>query len=333
MTPEFEAYDDDALPTENSVVSRIEFALDDVVDDLELDHRRSDSIKRQKYIYLAVDYFTNDNDYPLTYSWYKWGISQPAGPSEASDPQTRRPESAGAKSIFATNQSQFEKFFKTGIPDLALEEWWEEENHLSFLQQFYTVYGHPEYRDVYLSNIDVLQTLTDIQQSLYRGENPVTESMYDRFCGQTSSLKQAILLADGLEDTYDELSECLNLIEDVVMILSKPESEVIKQGHHTAFDELKKFYQEHMWLIVANKISIKTAEGNHRSDLIRRSESNLSNLRSRFSQELSNKREICRQMNLLPGIEDYSNSEKNASDFSQKFDEFMHVVDGTTTCE
>jgi hypothetical protein len=333
VTPNFEDYGDNAPLTEGTLVSRIEMGLDEALDSLGLDQRRSDSIKRQKYIHLAVDHFTGQNDAPLTYSWYKWGVNQVSGPSESPDPRTRYSEPAGGQKLLHTPHDAFVEFFKSEIEGLPLEDWWEEENHLAFLDQFYTEYGIPEYQEVYLANIDVLQILTDIQYSLYRGENSVSKDDYDQLCSKISSLKQAILVSDELEDSYDYLERCTDLVEDVVMILAKPDSEVIKQGHATAFSELKTFYQEHTWLIIANRISIKTARGSDRKRIIRRSESRHSDLLDTFDRELETKREICMKMNLIPTVEDYSSFEDQGEEFDETFDNLMGIIDGRMTCE
>ena len=328
MTPNFEDYRGNMPPTEGTLVSRIEMGLDEALNDLGLDRRRSDSIKRQKYIYLAVDYFTGQSDAPLTYSWYKWGINQLSGPSESPDPKTRISEPAGGQTLLHIPHDEFVEFFKSGIKGLPLEDWWEEESHLIFLDQFYTEYGIPEYRDVYMANIDVLQILTDTHYSLHREENPVSEDDYYQLCSKISSLKQAVLVSDGLEGSYDYLERCTDLIEDVVMVLAKWDSEEIQQGHATAFSELKTFYQEHTWLIIANRISIKTARGFDREEVIQRSESRVSDLLDVFDRELETKREICVNMNLTPTAEDYSSFEDSEGEFGETFDKLMGVIDG-----
>ena len=142
-----------------------------------------------------------------------------------------------------------------------------------------------------------------------------------------------MLVSDGLEGSYDYLERCTDLIEDVVMILAKPDSEVIQQGHATAFSELKTFYQEHTWLIIANRISIRTARGSDRKEIIQRSESRLSNLLDVFERELEIKREICVNMNLTPTVEDYSSFEDREGKFGETFDKLMGVIDGRMTRE
>ena len=320
---------------ERMLVSRIEPALDDALDDLGLPQRRSDSIKRQKYIHLAARHFTEEGDHPLTYSWYKWGINQPDGPSENPHPQTFIADPAGANDIIETSHSDFEDFFKTGIPDLALEDWWEVDSHLKFLQQFYTVYPDTAYQDVYLANVDLLQTLTEIQDVLHDGDNPVDKGTYYRFCKETSALKEAVLSYHELEEHYERLTKCTNLLEDVVMVLGKSESEVIQTGHETAFKELKKLYQELTWLIIASKISIQTATGNNKEKVVQRSERRLSNKIEEFNSEYRQKEDICQSLNLLPDLEDYAQFQDMGRDeeFSETFDKFMKVVDGRATCE
>lgn len=82
MSPQIKGYGNDALPTEGAILSKIETALESALEQKGLEPT-TDPVKRQKYLYLAVDRFTEEEQHPITYSWFKWGASAVAGPGGA----------------------------------------------------------------------------------------------------------------------------------------------------------------------------------------------------------------------------------------------------------
>ena len=72
----------DAPPDESNVLEKVETALKQAVrEHPDLNWEYGTRIKRQKYTYLAVEHFTGDDEaFPVTYSWYKFGAVMPAAP-------------------------------------------------------------------------------------------------------------------------------------------------------------------------------------------------------------------------------------------------------------
>jgi hypothetical protein len=329
------AYEGELPPTEWIVVSKIESGLNNALRDLNLNLRKEDNIKRQKYIYAAIDYFVGLDTSPITYSWYRWGASQLAVPSSQDQPQRLFTESAGAQELLDISYTEYEEFFKNDVNGIPLSEWWNTEDPLVFLEQFYSEYTPPksEYQDVYLANIALLSELNRLLPDLDNTQNLVSRETYDSLCSKTTDLEDAILVADSLSHTYEYISETTDLIEDVVMVLAKDDSQVIKQGHATAFGELRSFYQDHTWMIVANQISKDTAAGPHRDLIVNSSSKNYNDLVEKFYEEYWSIEDICDAMHLLPDVSDYEKFEHGSDEFDEKVTELMEVVDGRTDSE
>ena len=329
MTPHI--HDHPGRPTEDAILSKIENALDSVLNDIGLPAKEEAHVKRQKYLYLVIDHFTEDDENPITYSWFKWGVSCKGGPGSDGPGQTLWTDTAHAYSLLDTQPSEIEDFLRNSVIYLPLEEWWEED-FFNFLEQFYSHHAPPEYRDLYLANLDLLRILDDIQAAVYNRRNPARVETYEDVIDRTSELNQEILALDHLEDRYRYTSDFTNLFEDVVMMLSELQGEDLERGHNTVMSELKKFYRDHVWLMVAHKISLRTAVGPNSGMIQEDSDNKLTTLRTQFDEELKQNRERCDAMDLLPSVGDYpdfgSGSDGEQDEFEERFDELMSVVDG-----
>lgn len=329
MTPRIHDYP--GRPTEDALLTKIENALDSVLSDLGLPTQEEAHVKRQKYLYLAIDHFTEDGDDPITYSWFKWGVSCKGGPGTDGPGQTLWTDTTRAYSLLEAQPSEIEDFLRNRVTHIPLEEWWEED-FFDFLDQFYSHHAPPEYRDLYLANLDLLRILDDIQAAVYHGRDPARPETYEDVIDRTSELNQEILAIDHLEDRYRYTSDFTNLFEDVAMMLTELQGQDLERGHNTVMSELKKFYRDHVWLMVAHKISLHTAVGPNADMIHEDSDNKLTTLRSQFDEELRQNRQRCDAMDLLPSVGDYpdfeSESEEEQSEFDEKFDELMKVVDG-----
>jgi hypothetical protein len=329
MTPHIREHPE--KPTEDAILTKIENALNSVLADLGLPANEEAHVKRQKYLYLVVDEFAENDSDPITYSWFKWGVSCKAGPGSDGPGQTLWANTTQAYPILEAQPSDIEQFLRSEIEHIPLDEYWEKD-FLDFLEHFYHNHAPPEYRDLYLANVDLLRILDDIQAAVYNRRNPVREETYEDVIDRTSKLNQEVLAIEHLEDRYRYTSDFTNLFEDVVMMLSELQGQDLKRGHETVMSELKKFYRDHVWLMIAHKLSLRTAVGPNLDMIQSDSDNMLTTLRTQFDEELRQNRERCDAMNLLPSVGDYpdfeSESESEESEFDEKFDELMTIVDG-----
>lgn len=331
MSPRFHNFGGDPPPTEGALLSKIETALDDALDNLGLDSNTS-TVKREKYLYLVTEEFSEDSQEPITYSWFKWGVSSLAGPGGSTTNQTLMSNQSRVTDLYQSSPSEIEEFLRAGDHNLPLQQYWEED-FLDFLQRFYSEYAPPEYRELYLSNIRLLKLFDDIEEAIHFGRNPAREGTYQTACEITADLKREVLASEATEEHYDCLVDFTRLFEDVVMMLAKIEAEELEKGHQTAFSELEDFYRDHVWLMIAHSLSINTASGPNVSQVHTWSSTKLEGLRGSFETNLKTQKRMCDAVGLRPDPEDYSSFEEDDEEFDEVVDEFMSVVDGRSSNE
>jgi|GEM_PF-1825800 len=329
MCPNFHNRGNNPPVTEGALLSKIETALDQTLEELDLESSQS-SVKREKYIWLVVDEFSEGDDEPITYSWFKWGVSSLAGPGGESTSQTLHTNFAEAANLFQARPRDIEEFLRHGDHQMPLREWWEAD-FLDFLEQFYTHHGPSEFRELYLTNIRLMKLIDDIEGALNFNRNPARRETYDEATEIAKELKKQVLSADSLEENYEYVNDFVQLFEDVVMMLVGIDGSEVENGHQTAISELEDFYRDEVWLMVAHSLSLETAKGPNRGDIYDWSSANRDNLKSSFADSLKTKKEICDSVGLLPDIDDYERFEEG--EFDEAVDEFMQVVDGRVSRE
>lgn len=326
MSPRIHDFDGDPPQTERTLLSKIENALDNVLQESSLDPDQS-SVKRQKYTWLAIEEFTEPGDHPITLSWFKWGISALAASGGATSSTVLVADMSRAGDLADADIEEIEDFLRSDDHGLPLEEWWEAD-FLDFLQYFYTHKAPEKYRELYLANIRLLNYLNAIDGAVHGGHDPASRSMYEDVCSATSDLKREVRSSDWLEANYEYVSEFTRLFEDVVMVLADMNGEDIERKHQTAISELKSFYVESVWLMIAHSISLESAVGPNQDKIIGWSSSNLEELRAGFEETHRMNRKICEAVDLLPDLDDYQDFETDDEEFEETVDEFMAVVDG-----
>lgn len=324
-------YSNEVPPTESTLLSKIESSLENALDRLELEHRTS-PVKRQKYIYIALQNFTEPEQNPITYSWFKWGASAIAGPGNTQTGQPLFVDPGDAEPLLETRLDEFEEYFVSGGHAMPLQEWWAAD-FLDFLEQFYQEYSPDEYRELYLANIQLLRILDGIQNAIYYGREPITGEDYQELSQVDRSIKTNVLAETSLESSYEFVKSFTNLLEDVAMVMVNLPSENIESGHDTAISELKDFYLDHVWLMVAHTMSLNSAKGPNAGKIFTHSESNLMRLRGEFDDKFDANKRICLEMDLLPSVEDYPDFEEEGGELEDKFGQFMGVVDGRISRE
>lgn len=328
MSPRIQGYGHDAQPTEGAILSKIETALENALEEEGLEPSTA-PVKRQKYLYLAVENFTQKNQNPITYSWFKWGASAVAGPGGPDTGKTFFTDRPTATPLIQTSISEYVEFFLSDEHDLPLDEWWEAD-FLDFLEQFYADSAPDRYRDLYLDNIQLLQIIDNVEGAIFRGRNPAREETYDEVCKVSADIKGETLIHEEFEGDYEIVSEFMGLLEDTMMVLADVSEDELKKGHQTAISELQDHYIEHVWLILAHNISLETAVGPNAEDIYQTSPDQLTRLRQTFEKEHDTKKRICSAVNLLPSLGDY---EDDSETFEEKGTKFLSVAEGRESGE
>lgn len=326
MSPRIHHFDGDPPLTERALLSKIERAIDNVLKECDLDPDQP-SIKYQKYTWLTIEEFTEPNDDPITLSWFKWGVSALAAAENKPSSTVLPADMSQARDLDDATIEEIEEFLRSDSHNFPIEEWWEADL-LDFLDYFYTNKAPEEYRELYLTNISILNYLDAIEAAVQNEHDPASHSLYDDVCSAASTLKREVRSNEWLKENYDYVADFTRLFEDVVMVLSEMDGDDIERGHKTAISELKNFYREQVWMMIAHSISHQSAVGPNADKIRGWSSSNREELRVEFKDNYNTNREICDAVGLLPGLGDYSEFESDDDEFEETVDEFMAVVDG-----
>lgn len=323
MSPRIEGYGHNARPTEGAILSKIETALENALEEEGLEPSTA-PVKRQKYLYLAVDNFTQADQNPITYSWFKWGASAVAGPGGPNTGKTFFTDRSSAAPLIQTTIPEYVEFFSGDKHELPIGEWWEAD-FLDFLERFYAHSAPDRYRTLYLDNVRLLQIIDDVEGAIFRGRNPAREETYDTVCSISADIKGEILTHEEFEGDYEMVSEFMGLLEDAMMVLADVSEDRLEKGHQTAISELRDHYIENVWLVLAHNISLQTAVGPNTEDIYRTSPDQLTRLRQTFESEHETKKQLCASVNLQPSVTDY---EDDSESFEEKGTEFLSIAEG-----
>jgi hypothetical protein len=331
---------DEVPPTESQVVSRIESALDNVLEDLDLDPNQK-SVKYEKYVYIVAMEFPQRDEPPLSFSWFKWGASTLAGPGGQTPNKSLHTTCASAEEILQASVEDIEEFIKSEITKFPIKDSWEK-SELDFLEEFYKLYAPEEYRPLYLANIDINRSIEFVENTVQREENLITEEVWKNACNSTIRFERQVASTEGLQQDYDAVRYFAELYRDAVLTLVDWSAEEIERGHQTAVDQLSQFYKNTLWPLVAHALSMETPDGPN-PDVVRIWASRRhATLREEYEDDeiIKGIREICDAVGLLrefksyPEVGDSVNTEQTPEepafvnvlehrDSSAKLDEFI----------
>lgn len=311
-------------PTENAILRKVENGLEMAVRDLDLQWNEDWRVKRQKFGLIAVEAFTDDDEHPITYSWYQYGGSMIAAPpSQEASPNQYTLRSPGAEdtNLYSAGPEEFSHFFKEELDRFPLSDYWEME-FLRFLEEYYREYAPDEYRVIYLSNIRIRQLFDRVTEKLARPQTGTTIDEYEEFGREFAKIQmelagnddfrnilkdiqgdeEGVALADEVLEDFILFSD---LVEDAVMILDGETCDGVNISDRQAITDLKSLYKEHVWRMVASVISAGTARGPNaekpRSWAIRNFREEL----DVFPEELRETSEMLGDKGLLPSMSDY----------------------------
>ncbi|WP_162562350.1 hypothetical protein [Salinigranum rubrum] len=256
--------------------------------------------------------------------------------------------------IFEVSENDFMMFFidRADAPPLDRVHW--EMKDLEFLKEYYEENAPPGLKELYLANVELRQVLRDARDDLKEiHENRATlyteghhavpnlkEKQYYERAGQAAvQLRLAMRKHEELFDaSIGPVSECTDLIENVLMQLQMlPPTEIVPP-HSRIVQELSDFYDSTVWLLPAYEMSEHTAEGPHKEVLKQIADANYNTILSgrndddpgKFEEEIDQIRRECASYNLLPRPSDFpSESHEN----SQDIDEMMNIIDSPDTDE
>jgi hypothetical protein len=313
----------DTPPDESNVLEKIETALKQAVrenSDLNLEY--GTRIKRQKYTYLAVEHFTGDDEtFPVTYSWYKFGAVMPAASKSGTlgPMSTQMPAPDARKSgIFTADFDDIVDFYRRGdfTPGLNQDSWYASD--LDFLAAFYESHAPEEYRDLYLGNVALRQYLdsaleevrTAWQESPEDRLSPVfgTEQ-YEDVGRAAAQIHLGLVGNDFLSQTLDEVREFTNLVEDAFLVLSHTRASEVTESQVVVLKELKQVYNEWIWEYPALLMSKETAKGPNAPTLRKWSAQKHFSVEDNLQTHIDSVSQSCMDAGLVPDSAQYPEHE------------------------
>lgn len=313
--------DPDTPPDESNVLEKVETALKQAVrGNPELSWDYGTRIKRQKYVYLAVRHFTpNDEDLPVTYSWYKFGAVMPASPQTGTigPVSTQMPTPDARNSgVFHASFDELVGFFEKELSDPELSEEYWYASDLDFLETFYEDHAPSEYRDLYLGNVDFRRKLGDAIHTLERWDDGTTNSTptletvfseedYQDVGRAAARMHLGIAAVDHLQETLPEVRRFTNIVEDVFLVLSETNPSAVTDAQFATVQQLDETYNEWVWEYPALLISKETATGPNAPTLRRWSAQKHFSVEDNLSGEIDDVLRKCREAGLIPSSDQY----------------------------
>jgi hypothetical protein len=309
----------DAPPDESNVLEKVETALKQAVrEHSDLDWEYGTRIKRQKYTYLAVEHFTDgEEDFSITYSWYKFGAVMPAAPKSGTvgPASTEMPTpDAREAGVFTATFEEIVDFYRTNdfTPVLDRDSWYASD--LDFLQTFYESHAPEEYRDLYLANIALRQHLDSGLEQLQsyhqasRGDQstPVIETeQYEEVGRAAAQIHLELVGIDALGETLDEVREFTNLVEDALLVLSQTLPSEVTKSQVDALKELEEVYNEWVWEYPALLMSKETANGPNAPTLRKWSAQKHLSVEDNLQKQIDRATRSCVDAGLVPSSDQY----------------------------
>ena len=296
---------EDAPITESMVLKRIETALDQVVEELGLDSNQS-SVKYQKYTYLTAKEFAGDGQFPVTYSWFKWGASAIAGKSNGSHGASLETRTTGAQEILEKDLDEIKETILDASSQLPIRQYWEEDQ-LAFLEKFYREYAPNEYRQLYLANIDIQKQIDLINLAVQQRNDVIGLENYKKVCNSTTELEYAVLNTEAVQEEYSRVRYFNELFRDSVLALSDIGANNISVGQQTAIDQLVRLYNDFVWPLIAHRLSRASADGPNIQNVLDWSGENIDTIEDEFEARVEEKdfRDICEAVELLREFKKY----------------------------
>jgi hypothetical protein len=251
-------FPDELPPKESQVVSKIEAALEKVLEDFSLDPNQK-SIKYEKYVYLTATKFPPYEEPAISYSWFQWGISTLAGEGGETSSKDFYTTTPSSKYILQAESGDIESFIKNGLDEFPIQDWWEESEFV-FLRNFYETYAET-HEELYLANINMQESLDFVEKTVQREEDLISEQTYLNACKYTKDLSQEIETLPYLTDDYGVVQFFTEIYKDVILQLVDTSTGKMELGQKTAVNRLVEFYQDLVWPLLSHSLSEATASG------------------------------------------------------------------------
>lgn len=317
--------------TESALLKRVDHGLEIAVREAGLEWQdERNRTKREKYQFFAVR--DNSEELPITYSWFRYGISAIATNIDQSlEIHDSDPE------ILHMGEEEIADYYLEELEGMELTEWWPNDvTVLDFLTEFYEIECPPEIKDIYLANMELRKILEDrILHRINSGAGTVPEDDYKDLQEQILLMQTELASDQGdsvftseidLADLYDDFLLYSDILEEVVLASTKRDDLSPSGPEYAAISKLKNVFDSTVWPYITCVISARTGQGPNAEIVESLAQGKFQQVEDDWSQEMKSVKRKRDEADLYTDIEDYSNKDEEGA--SSKVDELMDVIDG-----
>lgn len=328
-------------------IAGLEAAMSDFdIDRRDLTHDEYAQQRLNKLAFCGIDWRHDDTS--VQRSWHRYGLelgnSVKDYTSVQAKPFDEHPVIAGTNS--ESKYTRIQEYYYYFLEDFDLQgmnlEEAIHEDFFTLLTAFYETYAEPEYKSLYLANVDLQRRLhkdslslsaeevneedcfqigeivTDLHTELYTcdllRQRP---EGYREFIEENGFNEQYADLEQLTEDAYEAVERFTDLLEDIYMLLAEGNANDIIGTPSRIIDNLRVFYHEFTWKFVATILSIQTATGRDYTEIWRGSIKEIEWVTQTYNKRLNDIESTAEQANLIPSTEDYGFSDSD-TDFLEE---------------
>lgn len=295
--------------------------------------------KLEKFVYMAVDEF----DLPVTYSWYLAG-------AKAQSPTGRRDrfktahgsitgQSEAGKPVVRETLRDFEASaeVRTFADFFGERLQWLFKDKYEFLADFYEEYAPSRFEELYLKSHELRILLDRTVEQLDESHAGTIQTGLSSFDGSSeggppdhyeyagrliSNIHMELADDEILRPMLPAYQAFTDILEDAFMKLAALDVDDLSPAHIECFAELSDFHYNHAWQYPCLRISIETASGPRREEVVTDHVQRLETFEEGYHPRLENKRELCLNAGLSPKPSDYP--ERSGSDLEVDIAELTH---------
>lgn len=305
----------------SDVQAGLEAALDEIDRDLQENHfnevpgYNEANIKTNKIVHRAID----DRNLPILHTWFRYGQYEPHDeftpqnihPRPLADTNVESPEEPSLPRRNYYSAQDYKGLFLS----YGLEEIIEQDLH-DFLEENYKDRAPDEFRDLYISNLNILilfDRLMEQSQSTEYVQDVLQDLERDSIDLQIEMLANDVFT----EEVEDHVERSLNMIQDSLFMYTrvdptKQRKEVIRG--------IRKFYHEYVWRWPALVISGKKAEGAEVEKFRQGYSDELRKIQTLYPEKGDDFYEDIKRVGLLPSSSDYQALAQNTPEALQQIE-------------
>lgn len=269
-------------------------------DENDIDGWEEDIIKTQKLVYRAINKF----DLPILHTWYRYGQFEPhdAFRQQSIQPKSLRHSTVNPDQPSVPNRNypspqDFKGFFiEVGIDEIA------EQDFYDFLHENYSEFAPPEYRRLYIANLEILRILDQVFEDDEPAQN--SEKYYQDFRKASTLICSEISAEPSFSlEVENHMKTSLQYFRD--MFIKIAASKQLSEDQLDIINQSRELYHEQVWRWPALVISTNEAEGVDKVKFRQSGEEMLDDLRPEFKKELGDFRDEMFEKDMIPSSHEY----------------------------